>query len=158
MSNKTPLYSKINFIILPSGEEKLIGLRDVNNVVNHQVSPNNITSSHTQTKFLLIKTRGTDKLIELMFSSNKEAEQALSLLQDIIERYKKPQSISVSKRFDNETIVSVIYTQPSGNTNKPSVVVTDLQGNTIKGLIKYSNPDTVTVYFNQIVSGWIYVN
>lgn len=157
MSNINALYSKINFIVVPSGEAKLIGIRDVGGNVNFQISPNNITSSHTQTKFLIIKTKGTDKLIELMFSSNKEAEQALSLLQDIIERYKKPQATSVSYRFLNATVVTLNYTQPQGNTNKPSVVLTDLDGNVIKGLIRYTM-DTVNVYFNSEVSGWLYIN
>lgn len=152
------LYSKINFIVVPSGDDKLIGIRDVGGVINFQLSPNNTTSTHTQTKFLIIKTKGTDKLIELMFSSNREAEQALVLLQDIIEKYKKPQSSSVNKRFDNESVVTLNYTPQVGNSNKPNVVVTDLNGNVIRGLIRYPSVDSVTVYFNNNVSGYIYIN
>ena len=163
------LYSRFNFLLPTTEYDKFITVADSNNIKRYNITPSNVTSNYVRDSYICIKTLGTDKLIELRFINSNEALLALQTLQVAISKFvaikTNPNIVKFNKYFELNDIWVVVHNFGStvayyieNPDQRPSVNVTDDDGNYIEGLIKYIDKNIVHVCFNQNVSGWVYIN
>lgn len=187
ISSNDPLFNKFTFLVPISENDKLVSLKEVGGATVFQLNPMSITSIYSQSVYIYVRTFGTDRLSRLRFSSGGEAVAALEILQTAIKKvisFKKPDLTDADIVFINEQIKEQIsntkyyqlFSTPSNvwtashnfasissyyetNTvHRPSVMTTNVNGDEIEGLVKYINPNTLSVSFNQPITGWIFLN
>ncbi len=164
------------FVIPVTPEDNNVQIKDKNGRIRYTVAPNQITAVFVNANLIKIKKKGTNDIISLDFGSPVEAKIALNELQDQIDiaRLAAPLKIDplVTNYIDSKILelsskMSFMYHQVSSDDvwsighdfgYKPNVTVVDENLEEIEGLVKYIDNDTLTISFNQNITGWVFLS
>ncbi len=181
------LFSRFNFLLPVSENDKFITLADINSIKRYNVIPSKVTSTYAKNLFIYIKSLGTTDL-ELRFSNANEAFLALQQLQEALEKFGQNNNqqgnlsdadktyihntinyeigkTKITAYFDSSMTWSIPHSFGSVSTfyinnptHRPSVSLIDDDGCEIKGYVDYVDVNNIVIFFSQPVSGWAYLN
>lgn len=169
------LHSKDDFLLPISEGDTKIFIQDVSGNITFSFNPWRVTSTYYRGINIYIKLQGTDNPLEVKFRTPKESLESLTILQGSLDTLKDetsdiPQEIidyidTKFLEFKNNNYFSFRQQTPSDTwvinhelDKKGSVTITNSDLESIIGLIKYIDNDTVHVLFNQPVTGWVFIN
>lgn len=165
-------YSLVNFLVPLSPNDKSIKLRDINNIIMYDIYPVNVLSTFVVENKLNIKTRSSEIIIVLYFSTKPEAIAALNKLQEAIDLLKSFLAVvppEIINYVDNRLLEysmgnRFIHHQTNGSdtwmiNHKLGYITTPIIFNDlyeeIEGYIRHIDVNNTLVKFNKVLTGYV---
>ena len=153
------IHNKNNFLFPVKPTDVEVFTKDVNNNSTNAISPESVVFLQAVGTDIVIKTRGTDNILSITFSTPQEAIQALVLLKTALNLVSANSAIPGGPIFYHwiQSIPSTEWIFAHNLGKMTAVSVMDNNFNEMLGEVVYIDVNTVSIYFNTAVSGhaWI---
>lgn len=153
------IHNKNNFLFPVRSSDVEVFTKDVNNNSTYAINPNSVVFLQAVDINIVIKTKGTDNIILIPFSTSQEAIQALVLLKTALNQVINANTPipEIGSFHHIQSVQSTVWTFTHGLDRMTAVSVMNDLFEEIAGLITYVDSDTVSIFFNTPVSGhaWI---
>lgn len=169
------LHTKDDFLLPISQGDTKIFIQDIDGNITFSFNPWRVTSTYYGGVNIYVKLQGTDNPLEIKFRTTKESLESLTILQRSLDILKDETSdipqdiidyidIKIFESINNnhfsfrQHLLSDIWIIDHELGKKGSIIITNDNLETIVGIIKYIDDDTIHVLFNQPVTGWAFIN
>jgi len=165
------MHNKDTFILPVSPGDDALQIRDINGNITWSIVPHSVTALYVDQNMIKLKSKSSNTIITIHFVSNSDAIIALSRLQLALSQLKSqvssiPPDITeyINNVFNTLTIPELVYNQvtPSSIWNithtipkRPPIHVLNDNFEEIEGVIKFDSVNTIKIYFNTEVTGWV---